>query len=106
MTKDEILEQVAEKYRSEGYHVTMAAGTGVVPAEIDHLRGHIDLIAQKDGEYVAVEVKRRDQLYEINPLEMAVKQYLPGWSYDLVVYPPDGVDGDPARRWRTESGVC
>jgi hypothetical protein len=95
MTKHEMLEQVAEKYRSEGYHVTMAAGKGVVPQEIDHLRDQLDLIAQKDQEFVAIEVKRRDQLYEISPLDFAVKQFLPGWTYDLVVYPPDGVDGIP-----------
>ena len=95
MTKHEMLEQVAEKYRSEGYRVTMAAGTGVVRQPIDHLRDQLDLIAQKDQEYVAIEVKRRDQLHEIRPLDLAVKQFLPGWSYDLVVYPPDGVDGIP-----------
>ena len=44
---------------------------------------------------MAVEVKRRDQLYEIHPLGEAVKQHLPGWSYDLVVYPPNGIDGIP-----------
>ena len=88
-------EQVAEKYQSEGYHVTKAAGKGVVPAAIDHLRAQIDLIAEKDGEYVVVEVKKRDQLYEINPLEITVKRDLPGFRYDLVVYPPNGVDGIP-----------
>jgi hypothetical protein len=95
MTKREMLEQVAEKYRSEGYRVTMAAGNGVLPQPIDHLRDQFDLIAQKDQAYVAVEVKRRDQLHEIRPLDLAVKQFLPGWSFDLVVYPPDGVDGIP-----------
>ena len=95
MTKDEILEQVANRYRAEGYRVTVAAGRGVLPIEIYDLRDHVDLIAQKDGEYVAIEVKRRDQLYEISPLDMAVKQLLPGWSYDLVVYPPGGVDDIP-----------
>jgi hypothetical protein len=95
MTKHEMLEKVAEKYRSEGYRVTMAAGTGVVPQPIDHLRDQLDLIAQKGQEYVAIEVKRRDQLHAISPLDLAVQQFLPGWSYDLVVYPPDGVDGIP-----------
>src|ERR1700728_3679907 len=95
MTKDETLKRVAEQYQSEGYRVTTAAGKGVVPAEIDHLREHIDLIAQKEGGYVVVEDKRRDQLYEINPLEMTLKRNLPGFRYDLVVYPPDGIDGIP-----------
>ena len=95
MTKHEMLEKVAEKYRSEGYRVMMAAGPGVVPQPIDHLRDQFDLIAQKGQEYVAIEVKRRDQLHEISSVDLAVKQFLPGWSYDLVVYPPDGVDGLP-----------
>jgi uncharacterized protein YutE (UPF0331/DUF86 family) len=94
MTRDEVLNQAADKYRSEGYSVTITAG-GAVPPELSHLRDHVDLIAQRNGESVAVEVKRRDQLYEINPLEMAGNQHLPGWSFDLVVYPPSGVDGIP-----------
>lgn len=80
MTKHEMIEQVAEKYRSEGYDFTMAAGTGVLPEPIHHLRQHVDLIARKGKEVVAVEVKRRDQLYEIQPLGEAVRQHLPGWS--------------------------
>jgi hypothetical protein len=105
MTKHEMIEQVAAKYRSEGYDVTMAAGTGVLPAPIDHLRQDVDLIAQKGEEFVAVEVKRRDQLYKIHPLGEAVKQHLPGWSYDLVVYPSNGIDeipledGEPAQEY-------
>lgn len=95
MTKDEIVEQAAAKYESEGYRVTRAAGTGVVPAEIAQLRKHIDLIAEKEGEYVVVEVKRRDRLYEISPLEMTVNRELPGFRYNLVVYPPGGVDDIP-----------
>jgi uncharacterized protein YutE (UPF0331/DUF86 family) len=94
MTRNEMLEQVADQYRSEGYRVTIAEGE-VVPRELSHLSGHVDLIAQKNGESVAVQVKRRDQLYEINPPEIAGIQHLPGWSYDLVVYPPGGVDGIP-----------
>jgi len=95
MTKEETLKRVAAEYQSEGYRVTIAPGNGVIPEEIGHLRDNIDLIAQKDGEYVVVEVKRRDQLYEINPVEMSLKRNLPGFRYDLVVYPPNGVDGIP-----------
>ncbi|MGO9463492.1 MAG: hypothetical protein ACLQVF_04930 [Isosphaeraceae bacterium] len=105
MTRHEMMYKVADKYRSEGYSVMVAAGTGVVPKELDHLRDRIDLIAEKDGERVVVEVKRRDELYEISPLAVAVDQLLPGWSYDLVVYPPAGVDdipledGEPSRAY-------
>jgi REase_AHJR-like len=95
MTKHEMLEQVAEKYRSEGYRVTMAAEEGGFPQPFDHLRDDFDLFAQKGDEYVAIEVKRRDQLHEISPQKPGVRPFLPGWSYDLVVYPPDLVDGMP-----------
>jgi hypothetical protein len=44
---------------------------------------------------VVIEVKRRDELYDINPLAIAIQRNLPEWRYDLVVYPPDGVDGIP-----------
>lgn len=94
MTKDEILKQVADQYRSEGYQVSTASGTQLLPRGIDRLPGQIDLIAEKGGKYAAIEVKRRDQLHEIGPLAAAVKE-LPDWDYDLVVYPPDGVDGIP-----------
>ncbi len=93
MTRHEVMFKVADKYRSEGYSVKEAAGAGLVPKELDHLRDRIDLIAEKDGEHVVVEVKRRDELYEISPV--AVDQLVPGWSYNLVVYPPAGVDDIP-----------
>jgi REase_AHJR-like len=95
MTRHQVLDRVAERYRSEGYEVTKAAATGALPIEIDHARNDVDLIAHKGDEWVVVQVKRRDQLYEINPLAVAIKQDLPEWRYDLVVYPPDGVDEVP-----------
>ena len=62
---------------------------------LDELRESVDLIARRDDKWVAVEVKRRDQLHGINPLAVAIKQNLPKWRYDLVVYPPDGIDEIP-----------
>ncbi len=103
MNKNEILEKVAEQYRSEGYHVTIAAG-GAIPPELSHLSDHVDLIARRNGDSVAVEVKRRDQLYQLNPPETAAIQHLPGWSYDLVVYPPRGVDEIPLEDGEPSSG--
>ena len=96
MNKYRVLQQVEDRYKSEGYRVTRAAGKGVLPAQIAHLHDDVDLIAQKDDKFIAIEVKRRDELYDLAPpLEEAVKRHLPGWSYDLVVYPPDGIDGIP-----------
>jgi len=89
------MSKIADKYRTEGYSVREAAGTGLVPKEIEHLRNRIDLVAERDEEHVVVEVKRRDELYEISPLAAAVDQLPPGWSYELIVYPPAGVDDIP-----------
>ncbi len=93
--KVQVLDRVAERYRSEGYEVIRAAGKGILPIQIDHLRESVDLIAHRGDEWVVVEVKRRDELYDINPLAIAIQHNLPEWRYDLVVYPPDGVDGIP-----------
>ena len=94
MTKNEILKQVADRYRSEGYRVMLASETNLLPSGLSGLPGQIDLVAEKGGKYAAIEVKRRDQLYEVGPLAAGVKA-LPNWDYDLVVYPPDGVDDIP-----------
>jgi hypothetical protein len=94
MTKGEVLKQVVDQYRSEGYRVMVAAETNLLPGGLADRPGQIDLIAEKGGKYAAIEVKRRDQLHEIGPLAAGAKQ-LPDWDYDLVVYPPDGVDDIP-----------
>jgi hypothetical protein len=94
MNRNEFLLQLADQYRSEGYDVTMAA-EATLPLELSNLRDHVDLIARKNGESIAIEVNRRDQLYQLNPPEAARIQALPGWSYDLAVYPPDWVDEIP-----------
>src|SRR5690349_19114398 len=94
MNRNEFLLQLADQYRSEDYDVTVAA-EATLPPELSKLRDHVDLIARKNGKSIAIEVKRRDQLYQLNPPEAARIQALPGWSYDLAVYPPDGVDDIP-----------
>jgi hypothetical protein len=94
MNRNDFLLQLADQYRSEGYDVS-TAGEGTLPPELSNLRDHVDLIARKNGRSVAIEVKRRDQLYQLNPPEAARIQALPGWSYDLAVYPPDGIDDIP-----------
>jgi hypothetical protein len=102
LTKSQILERVAERYRSEGYEVTLAAAPGALPEEIDHARKDVALLAHKGREWVAIDVKRRDELYEINPLAIAIKN-LPEWRYDLVVYPPDEIDAIPLGNGEDES---
>ena len=55
----------------------------------------MDLLARKGRQTVAVQVRRRDQLYDVEPSAEAV-QALPDWSYDLVVVPVNGHDEVPA----------
>jgi hypothetical protein len=87
MSKRTLLRQVAQKYRDEGFNVVLAPKRDDLPA---FLHGQdVDLIARKDEEQVAVRVKRRDELYDIPAFAETVNAQ-PGWSFDLVVYPPDG----------------
>ena len=101
LTKSQILDRVAERYRSEGYEVTLAAPLACFQRRLI-TRKDVALLAHKSGEWVAIDVKRRDELYEINPLAIAIKS-LPEWRYDLVVYPPDEIDAIPLGNGEDES---
>jgi hypothetical protein len=88
-----MLEKVAHRYRQEGYDVTLRPSAADLPAFLAN--AEVDLIARKGNESVAVQVKRRDELYDIGPLAETVNAQ-PGWSYDLVVYPRPSDEGIPA----------
>jgi REase_AHJR-like len=84
MSQRELLEKVAEEYRQEGYDV-LVAPTGEQLPEFLADRG-VDLLARRGDEHVAVQVKRRDELYDLVPLPDRVSPPA-GWRFDLVVYP-------------------
>ena len=87
MSKQKLIQQVADKYRREGFDVILTSDDDQLP---DFLKGQeVDLIGRKGGESVAIQVKGRDELYDI-PAFAETMHAQPGWSFDLVVYPPEG----------------
>ncbi len=92
MNEQELLAKVAEQYRQEGYDVKVHPGAADLPSSVPD--GGIDLLARRGDEFVAVRVKTRDELYDLEPLAEAVRA-VPGWRYDLVVAPQNGSDDLP-----------
>ncbi len=90
MDKRAFLEKIGEDYRREGYVV-------ITQPDKDHLPQHlgdlgIDLLARRGQEVVAVQVKSRDQLYDLHDLQQSAERLNaePGWRLDIVVFPPEG----------------
>src|SRR6266436_6490686 len=92
MNEQEMLEKVAQEYREEGYDVVVQPSRDLLPEFL--VDGTVDLIAQKGEEHVAVQVKGRRQLYDLQPppIKVAVGS---GWRFDIVVYPPDASEEVP-----------
>jgi hypothetical protein len=93
MTEHEALEKAADQYRKEGYAVTVRPGRADLPSFLTDVG--VDLLARKGTESVAVQVKRRDELYDVKSLAGAAAPAPPGWRYDLVVVPVNGADDVP-----------
>ncbi|HUG92306.1 MAG TPA: hypothetical protein VML55_15815 [Planctomycetaceae bacterium] len=79
------LEQVAEQYRADGYDVLIRPGPSELPEFLR--RFEIDLIARKDGESVAVAVRRRGEFGDEMQLAYLAGDVnaRPGWRFDLLV---------------------
>ena len=85
MSARDVLTNVADQYRKEGYDVVVAPAAEQLPGALADLG--VDLVAHRGNERVAVRVKGRHELYDLQPPPDA--RALPqGWSLDLVVYPP------------------
>jgi hypothetical protein len=86
MNREQAIENVAGRYRSEGYQVTVQPKGSQVPSFATGLP--VDLLATKGDEHVLVQVKestedlRNDQ--ESVLIAEAVKDQ-PGWRFDVVV---------------------
>src|SRR5688572_16504258 len=89
MSENELLATIADEYRSQGYDILLGPTRDQLP---DFLKDEgADVIASKGAEHVAVQVKRRDQLYDLRP----TAEEPPGWRVDLIVYPPNRSDELP-----------
>lgn len=105
MTEEEAITQAVDKYRNEGYSVTLRPDSTTLPAELRDRRPA--LVANKNGTSVLVEVWTRGRLNDLPPTLLPA-----GWRFDVVMLPaPDyqdapgpGVEATPefAERLLTE----
>ncbi|HIK18279.1 MAG TPA: hypothetical protein IGS53_23745 [Leptolyngbyaceae cyanobacterium M33_DOE_097] len=90
----ERLLQLAEEYRTKGYEISFQPNSENLP---DFLRNYRpDLIAQREGEAVIIEVKSRNSLNSasgqyLQNLAQSVEQH-PGWRFELVMINPEDAD--------------
>lgn len=89
MTEQEAVARAAEKYRGEGFAVTLDPDPAALPAELQGRR--LALLATHNGTSVAVEVWSRDRVNDLPPTFLP-----PGWEFDVISLPsaaPDGLPG-------------
>jgi hypothetical protein len=101
MHERDILNAVAEQYRKDGYQVQFRPEATELPDGLKHQR--IDLIAHRGNEHVAIEVKGREELYDLQP-DLKDPTLPEGWRFDLVVYPRNGSDELPRNGKTPEPG--
>jgi hypothetical protein len=94
------LEEIAEKYKQQGYEVLVGPEPAQLPAAL--VRFQPDLLVRKPGETLVVEVKARGALTDPKLQDLAeTVRAQPGWRFELVLLPPE--PGPPgARRWTAE----
>jgi len=97
MTELEFTKKVAEDYERAGYSVVVQPDPGQLPAVFADVR--VDLLARRGAETVAVEVKRRDELYDLADVSALAGRVenMPGWRLDVVVLPADETGDMPAQ---------
>ncbi len=86
MNEKELLETVAEQYHKEGYTILLHPSRSQLP---DFLKDEgVDMLAEKGSEHIAIQVKSREQLYDIKPLKDKMATHS-GWRYEIVVFPQE-----------------
>jgi hypothetical protein len=100
MDRADFLKKVGDQYAQAGYAVVANPAPPDLPASLVGLG--INLIARKGRETVAVQIKARDELYDLTQSPVAERvEAIPGWSLDTVVLPangdesPEGAESDP-----------
>jgi Holliday junction resolvase len=84
------LQKVAREYRQRGYEVTVNPAATDLPAALADCS--LDLIAERNGKTIAVEVRSRDTLAlngenDLRRISKLIHQ-LPNWELELVVTNP------------------
>jgi hypothetical protein len=94
------VEEIAQKYRDQGYEVIIEPDSSQLPDALAHFRP--DLVVRKDNETVVVEVKPRGSLTDPQLQELAkTVRGQPGWRFELVVLPPEP-SPPGTRAWNAE----
>jgi hypothetical protein len=101
MTEREFVEHIARDYRMNGYVVILHPDKDNLPPGLEG-RG-IDMIAEGKGEKIAVQLKSRYQLVDLDAVRQLEEQMKgqPGWRLELIVVPPE--DGSEVPRNGTEA---
>ncbi len=76
---------VAEDYKTKGYTVVTEPGAGDLPEEL--CAYHMDFLARRGDEFVAVVVRRRNDLSENTKALAEALEKRDNWILDLVVLP-------------------
>lgn len=96
-TEADTLTQVAAKYKSQGYRVTLQPQPDQVPCFLRNWRP--GLVAETADDHVVVEVKPRHALrYSEEVRQMAdVVNRMPGWRFELILDESSGREEEPPR---------
>lgn len=86
MNEKQLLEIVAEQYHREGYTIHLRPNMEQLP---DFLKDEgVDMVAEKGTERIAIQVRSREQLYDVKPIQDKVAAQ-PGWRYEIIVLPQE-----------------
>src|SRR3954464_14644072 len=99
MSATGLLVQLAEKYRSEGYAVTLQPGDADLP---DFLAGaKVDLLATSARGNVVAVIRRPEELTDLAAVAQAIDSRRPAWRLDAVVVPtaPQGNGQENGAGW-------
>lgn len=88
MTTDEVLAQVAEMYRREGYDVVTRPDPAELPEALR--RPYPAVVARRGPRAVLAEVYRRGQVQDLPPDPLPA-----GWNYDAILMPREDWAGAP-----------
>ena len=87
MSESEFLKKVIDGYAKLGYRVVAAPSKDQLPPAL--LDGGVDLIAIGDKEQVAVQIKRRNEQYDLEDVRRLADRVeaTPGWRLHVVAMP-------------------
>ena len=92
---------VAEDYKVKGYTVIAEPGAGDLPEEL--CAYHMDFLARRGEEFVAVVVRRRNDLSENTKALAEALEKRDNWILDLVVLPANPFQVLPGQGHAPES---